>query len=105
MQVVWFTPGMIHRLVNDGGLQIIIVMQNSGLPEAGDCVLSLPEEYLGSRDRYREIANLPPPETGHDHIEDHARRRKDLSVKGFVELRSRMERAGHKLWTTFIELP
>ena len=94
MQVVWFTPGLIHRLVNDGDLEIIIVMQNSGLPEAGDCVLSLPAEYLGSTARYREVANLPPPEAGRDRIEAHARQRKDLSVKGFVELRSRMELEG-----------
>lgn len=40
--VAWFTPGTIHRLTNDGGLQITVVMQNSGLPEAGDAVLTLP---------------------------------------------------------------
>ena len=32
--------------MNDGDLEIIIVMQNGGLPEAGDCVLSLPHSYL-----------------------------------------------------------
>jgi mannose-6-phosphate isomerase-like protein (cupin superfamily) len=94
LQVVWFTPGVIHRLVNDGDLQIIIVMQNGGLPEAGDCVLSLPAGYLDSPDRYREVANLPPPDTGHDHIEAHARKRKDLSVAGFVELRTQVEHVG-----------
>ncbi|MZD09815.1 cupin domain-containing protein, partial [Streptomyces sp. SID5785] len=39
--VAWFTPGTIHRLVNAGGLEITVVMQNSGLPEAGDAVLTL----------------------------------------------------------------
>ena len=33
---LWFTPGIIHRLVNDGGLRLLVVMQNAGLPEAGD---------------------------------------------------------------------
>jgi mannose-6-phosphate isomerase-like protein (cupin superfamily) len=94
LQVVWFTPGVIHRLVNDGDLQIIIVMQNGGLPEAGDCVLSLPAGFLESPTRYREVADLPPPDTGHDHIEAHARQRKDLSVAGFVELRTRVEQEG-----------
>jgi mannose-6-phosphate isomerase-like protein (cupin superfamily) len=94
MQVVWFTPGVIHRLVNDGDLEIIMVMQNSGLSEAGDCVLSLPDEYFESPARYREVANLPPPDSGHDRIETHAGQRKDLSVKGFAELRSRVEREG-----------
>ena len=40
--VVWFSPGTVHRLVNDGGLRLLVVMQNSGLPEAGDAVLSFP---------------------------------------------------------------
>src|SRR4051812_34273267 len=40
--VVTFTPGTIHRLVNDGGLRIVVVMQNSGLPEAGDAVFTFP---------------------------------------------------------------
>jgi mannose-6-phosphate isomerase-like protein (cupin superfamily) len=34
--VDWFTPGTIHRLVNEGDLRITVLMQNSGLPEAGD---------------------------------------------------------------------
>jgi hypothetical protein len=76
-------------------------MQNSGLPEAGDCVLSLPEEYLDSSTRYREIANLPPSDAGHDRIETHAKQRKDLSVKGFVELRSRVEEEGPQALDAF----
>src|SRR5687768_5708435 len=33
---VWFTPGTIHRLVNHGDLELFVLMQNDGLPEAGD---------------------------------------------------------------------
>lgn len=40
--VLWFTPGTVHRLVNDGGLEIVVVMQNAGLPEAGDAVFTFP---------------------------------------------------------------
>jgi mannose-6-phosphate isomerase-like protein (cupin superfamily) len=94
MQVVWFTPGVIHRLVNEGGLEIIIVMQNGGLPEAGDCVLSLPDSYLKDSSSYRDVANLPAPQEGRDRVEAHAQRRKDLSVAGFVELRSKVEQEG-----------
>ncbi len=94
MQVVWFTPGVIHRLVNDGDLEIIMVMQNGGLSEAGDCILSFPHAYLESSVKYRGVANLPPPEVGRDGIEAHAKRRKDLSVAGFVELRQRVEQEG-----------
>jgi mannose-6-phosphate isomerase-like protein (cupin superfamily) len=93
-QVVWFTPGVIHRLVNDGDLTIIIVMQNGGLPEAGDCVLSLPDYYLSDRSRYREKADLPAPEHGHEVVDSHARQRRDLSVTGFIGLRDRLEREG-----------
>ncbi|MZD03562.1 cupin domain-containing protein, partial [Streptomyces sp. SID5785] len=40
--VAWFTPGTVHRLVNeDGALRIVVLMQNGGLPEAGDAVLTL----------------------------------------------------------------
>jgi mannose-6-phosphate isomerase-like protein (cupin superfamily) len=29
---LWFTPGIIHRLVNEGGLRLLVVMSNAGLP-------------------------------------------------------------------------
>ena len=44
--VLWFTPGTVHRLVNDGGLEIVVVMQNAGLPEAGDAVFTFPADML-----------------------------------------------------------
>jgi len=31
-----FPPGTVHRLVNGGGLTILVVMGNAGLPERGD---------------------------------------------------------------------
>ncbi|MGI5396917.1 hypothetical protein [Streptomyces sp. CA-251251] len=40
--LVGFDPGTIHRLVDGGGLEILVIMSNSGLPEAGDAVLTLP---------------------------------------------------------------
>jgi len=30
--VAWFTPGTIHRLVNEGDLRITVLMQNSACP-------------------------------------------------------------------------
>jgi mannose-6-phosphate isomerase-like protein (cupin superfamily) len=39
---LWFTPGTIHRLVNDSELRLLVVMQNAGLPEHGDAVLTFP---------------------------------------------------------------
>jgi mannose-6-phosphate isomerase-like protein (cupin superfamily) len=93
-RVVWFTPGVVHRLVNDGDLEIIIVMQNGGLPEAGDSILSFPQEYLADLSRYRQAADLPPIENGHDAVDAHAKVRRDLSVTGFVGLRARVEQDG-----------
>jgi hypothetical protein len=86
--VVWFTPGTVHRLVNgDGELDILTLMSNAGLPEAGDAVLTFPFETLRNPDRYRECAALP---TGADAeaMAEAARRRRDLALQGFEELKS-----------------
>ncbi len=81
--VVWFGPGTIHRAVNDGDLQVVVVMQNSGLPEAGDAVLTLPPEHLADLETYRRAIAAPTPHR--------ARARRDLAVHGFLELRRRTE--------------
>ena len=52
--VVWFDPGTIHRLINGGGLKILTLMSNSGLPEAGDAVLTLPPGHHKVRQTDRE---------------------------------------------------
>ncbi|MER6950307.1 cupin domain-containing protein [Nonomuraea sp. NPDC000554] len=82
---VWFTPGTIHRAINRGGLEVVVVMQNAGLPEAGDAVMTFPPEVVGDAARYREAALLPSG--GSDEVLDAAaRRRRDLAVEGFLEL-------------------
>jgi hypothetical protein len=92
---VWFTPGTVHRLVNlDGQLEIFVIMQNSGLPEAGDLVCTFPDEILADPDRYRASADLPPGAAGEGVTDAAARRRRDLAVAGFVELRRAVERSG-----------
>jgi hypothetical protein len=58
-QVVWFTPGVVHRLADEGDLEVLVVMSNAGLPEAGDAVLTFPDEVLADPDRCREAAALP----------------------------------------------
>lgn len=85
--VAWFTPGTIHRLVGDGGLEITVVMQNSGLPEAGDAVLTLPPELLTDADTYAEAVRVPSgvPEAAR---EDAVRARRDLATRRFLELRA-----------------
>ncbi|WP_320785122.1 cupin [Streptomyces sp. CRN 30] len=83
--VAWFTPGTVHRMVQGGGLRVTVLMQNSGLPEAGDAVFTFPPEVLADPEAYAAAASLPPgggPET-----ETAARRRRDLAVEGYLPLR------------------
>lgn len=85
--VVWFAPGTIHRLVNHGGLEIVVLMQNSGLPEAGDAVLTLPPETLADPAAYAAAVALPGGGApGGDLGAAYARR--DAAVHGFERLRA-----------------
>ncbi|MFC6081880.1 cupin domain-containing protein [Sphaerisporangium aureirubrum] len=78
--VVWFTPGTIHRLVNDDGrLRIVVVMQNSGLPEAGDAVFTFPPAVMSDPEMYAELAE--PGDAAR------VRRRRDVAIEGFLTLR------------------
>jgi uncharacterized cupin superfamily protein len=78
---LWFTPGTVHRLINHADLRILVVMQNAGLPEAGDAVLTFPSDVLADPQRYATAAAAPT----HD---DDARSRRDLAVDGFLRLRA-----------------
>lgn len=94
--LVWFTPGTVHRLVNGGDLRLIVLMQNAGLPEAGDAVLTLPEQVLADPQAYKPASALDP-----DDPERSARERRDLAVAGFNELRQRMEAGDRGALTRF----
>jgi mannose-6-phosphate isomerase-like protein (cupin superfamily) len=51
--VLWFTPGTVHRAINDSGnLRVLVVMQNAGLPENGDAVMTFPPEHLADAEAY-----------------------------------------------------
>ncbi|NUP80542.1 MAG: cupin domain-containing protein [Nonomuraea sp.] len=78
---VWFTPGTIHRAVNRGGLEVVVVMSNAGLPEAGDAVMTFPPEVVADAGRYREAATLPAVDAG-----EAVARRRELAVEGFHRL-------------------
>ncbi|MFF4836503.1 cupin domain-containing protein [Streptomyces sp. NPDC001315] len=85
--VAWFSPGTIHRLVNEDDLRITVLMQNSGLPEAGDAVLTLPAPYLTDPETYAAATTIPAdaPETERERI---ARARRDLALEGYRALRA-----------------
>lgn len=90
--LVWFTPGTIHRLVNDSGdLEILVVMANAGLPEAGDMVVVQPPDVLADRDRYLAAATLPDGARTTAGDRDPAVARRDGAVVAFNELRGALE--------------
>lgn len=90
--VVWFTPGTIHRAVNDGDLQVLVVMQNGGLPEAGDAVLTFPPHHLTPQ-AYARAASLLD-EDGRA-SQEQARARRDLALEGFAELQRAWQLGDH----------
>src|SRR6202034_3611719 len=92
-ECLWFTPGTIHRLVNDGGLRLLVVMQNAGLPEHGDAVLTFPPPVLADPAAYAQAAALPADGTA-EVLADAARRRRDAALDGYLVLRDRVAQDG-----------
>jgi mannose-6-phosphate isomerase-like protein (cupin superfamily) len=85
---VWFTPGTVHRLVNHGGLEIFVLMQNAGLPEAGDMVITFTDDVLADAGAYAAAATLPEEERTTSGSGEAARLRRDFAIEGFLELRA-----------------
>jgi mannose-6-phosphate isomerase-like protein (cupin superfamily) len=79
--VVWFQPGTIHRAVSHGDLKVVVVMQNGGLPEAGDAVMTFPSTHLTSPEAYHDAASIL--DTDGKPSTALARRRRDLALQGF----------------------
>ena len=76
-----FTPGTIHRLINPAGdLEILVLMQNSGLPERGDNIVCFSEEWLTNDDSYAEAMRVQSL--------DDAYQRRDRGVEGFNQLKA-----------------
>ncbi|SHM94909.1 cupin domain-containing protein [Actinacidiphila paucisporea] len=89
---VWFTPGTIHRAVDTGGLDVMVLMQNDGLPEAGDAVMTFPPEHLADPAAYRAAAWLGDGTPEERAVR--ARARRDLAVAGYRDLVEQVE-SGH----------
>jgi mannose-6-phosphate isomerase-like protein (cupin superfamily) len=100
--LVWFTPGLIHRLINqDGHLEIYVVMENAGLPEHGDSVLTFGPHYLKDEPAYLDVASLSPSGAVFANNDEAAKRRRDLAVEGFLALRQTVESEGASALTAF----
>jgi mannose-6-phosphate isomerase-like protein (cupin superfamily) len=93
--LLWFSPGTVHRLINGGDLDLLVVMQNAGLPEAGDAVLTFSPDILADPEQYRRLATLPSPEEGADVVASAALERRDAALAGYAELRNDVERRGY----------
>jgi mannose-6-phosphate isomerase-like protein (cupin superfamily) len=84
--LLWFSPGTIHRIVNIGDLDILAIMQNGGLPEAGDAVLTFEADIVADPERYFRAAALAatPPSGSLEHA---ARTRRDAAMAGYQRLK------------------
>ena len=75
-----FSPGTIHRLINPRkDLELFIMMQNSGLPERGDNLVTFTDEIMQSQDKFAAAMKVQSVEDGY--------RRRDQGVAGFLELK------------------
>lgn len=95
--VVWFTPGTVHRAINDSGnLKVLVIMQNAGLPENGDAVMTFPPEHLVDVDAYSRAAYLQAKDAdgGDAAAEAAARRRRDLALEGYLQLKAAVQESG-----------
>jgi mannose-6-phosphate isomerase-like protein (cupin superfamily) len=91
LKAVFFRPGVFHRVLNPHkNLQLLAIMQNGGLPERGDFVMSFPADVLASPAAYQQALRAP-------NLAD-ALSRRDLSIKGYLELKAafaQSKEAGH----------
>lgn len=84
-EAVQFDPGVVHRIVNDGDLEILVLMQNAGLPENGDAVFTFPPAVLENVETYRRQAAI-------DSL-DGALARRDRAVAGMLLLKEGFSRS------------
>lgn len=91
--IVSFTPGTVHRLINGGDLRLLVVMSNAGLPEAGDAVMTFPDDVLADPEAYARAAALPAGGSD-DARAAAARARRDLALEGYASLCAAIDEEG-----------
>jgi len=75
-----FSPGTLHRLVNTSGdMEVLLVMENSGLPERGDTIATFSNEVLTNDLAYHGAMQAAS-------LQD-AYRRRDAAVNGFLAVK------------------
>lgn len=79
-----FSPGTIHRLINPNrDLEILVIMQNSGLPERGDNVVTFKEAWLATDEAYAGAMQVASVEEAYQ--------RRNRGVEGFLDLKAEFE--------------
>ena len=79
-----FSPGTLHRLINPNrDLEILVIMQNSGLPERGDNVVTFCEEYMQTDEAYVAAMQINSLEEAYQ--------RRNRGVEGFLHLKASFE--------------
>ncbi len=85
-KVVFFRPGVFHRVLNPHkNLEILAIMQNGGLPERGDFVMSFPNSVLTNHAEYSAALRSRDLQE--------ALTRRDLSLKGYLEIKDAFTRS------------
>src|SRR5271170_1824710 len=85
-KTVFFRPGIFHRVLNPNkNLEILTIMQNGGLPERGEFVMSFPHEIVTSPTAYQQALRVPTLEA--------ALKRRDLSLEGYAQLKAAFARS------------
>jgi mannose-6-phosphate isomerase-like protein (cupin superfamily) len=85
-KAVFFRPGVFHRVINPNrDLELLAIMQNGGLPERGDFVMSFPPDILANPTAYAQAVRCTNMKE--------AIQRRDLSLKGYLELKAAFGRS------------
>ena len=56
--LLFFTPGTIHRLLNPNRNLELLVVEQGGFPEYGDSMICVPDEYLSDPMQYEAIRTV-----------------------------------------------
>ena len=85
-----FEAGVLHRLVNEGGLELLAIMGNAGLPEAGDARMYFGPEVDASPALYEELWSLPRRKGLEGALE-----RRDRAITAYLQLTKLWESDRH----------
>ena len=84
---VQFSPGTLHRSVSTGGLEVLAIMGNAGMPERGDARIYFGRAVDEDEAEFRRLVALPRTAGLEGALE-----RRDRSVRAYMDLLALWER-------------